>query len=76
MTRTIKLEADLTAMLELESKHGPACVSVATLLQCLHMAAAYGAVPPIPEAWWDRVLPADYRPSAAPEAIKPEGALP
>ncbi len=75
MTRTITLEADLTAMLELESEHGPACVSVATLLQCLHVAAAHGMVPPIPDAWWDRTLPAQYRPCCPADAVKAKGPL-
>lgn len=76
MTRTMTLEADLTAMLELESEHGPACVSVATLLQCLYVAAAHGAVPPIPDAWWDRALPARYRPFCPPDTFEAKGPLP
>ena len=58
--------ADLTAMLDLDNDQHAVCVSVATVLQCLHLAAVHGAVPPLAETWWDRALPEQFRPRCEP----------
>lgn len=75
MTKFMTVEADLTAMLELENDHQTVVVSVATLLQCLHVAETHGAVPPLGEEWWDRVLPERFRPGCEPGLAQMKGQI-
>ncbi len=59
---TVHSEADLLAMIVLEDQHGPLRLPVVAVLQCLHILVEKGLAPPIPEEWFDRTLPATFRP--------------
>lgn len=61
---TVHSEADLLAMIVLEDQHGPLRLPVVAVLQCLQILVEKGLAPPIPEEWFDRALPAEFRVSA------------
>lgn len=68
----IESEADLLAMIVLEDQHGPLRLPVVAVLQCLHILVDKGLAPPIPQEWFDRTLPAQWRVTA--RTLPPEEA--
>lgn len=68
----VESEADLLAMIILEDRHGPLRLPVVAVLQCLHILVEKGLAPPIPQDWFDRTLPAQWRVTA--RTLPPEDA--
>ena len=68
-------QASAASILETDTDLSNVVVSVATLLQCLHVAETHGAVPPLGEEWWDRVLPERFRPGCEPGLAQMKGQI-